>query len=285
MSTPEDITTSAEGSDLETRRARRDRERREREHEGQHDDATPAPESPGTVAPDARTVQVVSTPPALVAEGVSRIFPTPAGDVSAVVDVSLELRPGELVALRGPSGSGKTTLLNLLGGLDTPSAGAVRVDGEDLAAMDDAARLALRRSTLAFIFQAFGLVAELTARENIEVPLRLRQVPTSERDLRVDAALDAVGLAPHANQRPGELSGGQQQRVGIARAIVAEPRLLLADEPTGQLDSATGTEIMALLAEVVHERGLAALVATHDPLMLERADRVLQLRDGRLVDG
>ncbi len=117
------------------------------------------------------------------------------------------------------------------------------------------------------------------------MPLRLRQVPTSERDLRVDAALDAVGLAPHANQRPGELSGGQQQRVGIARAIVAEPRLLLADEPTGQLDSATGTEIMALLAEVVHERGLAALVATHDPLMLERADRVLQLRDGRLVDG
>lgn len=221
--------------------------------------------------------------PVLVAEGLSRTFATPAGAVHAVVDVSLRLHPGELVALRGPSGSGKTTLLNLLGGLDGPTAGTVQVDGDNLADLDEPARLALRRSTLAFIFQAFGLLPELTARENVEVPLRLRGIAPGERDLRVDAALEAVGLAPHANQRPGELSGGQQQRVGIARAIVAEPRLLLADEPTGQLDSATGTEIMSLLAEVVHERGLSALVATHDPLMLERADRVLQLRDGRLV--
>ncbi|WP_281859202.1 ABC transporter ATP-binding protein [Salana multivorans] len=240
-------------------------------------------DSPGTRR-ERRERARAAVAPVLVAERLSRVFPTPAGDVVAVADVSLDLRPGELVALRGPSGSGKTTLLNLLGGLDEPTSGTVRVDGQDLADLDESARLALRRTTLAFVFQAFGLIGDLTARENVEVPLRLRGTPPTERDLRVDAVLGAVGLAPHAHQRPGELSGGQQQRVGIARAIVAEPRLLLADEPTGQLDSTTGTEIMELLAEVVHARGLAALVATHDPLMLERADRVLRLRDGRLVD-
>lgn len=260
----------------------------------------PAPEP--TAAEASRTTEGTAAPPGetrrqrrerertgqelptavLTAVDVTRVFPTPAGDVHAVGGVSLTLHPGELVALRGPSGSGKTTLLNLLGGLDAPTSGSVTIAGEDLAELDEAARLELRRSTLAFVFQAFGLVAELTARENVEVPLRLRRVPTAERTLRVDVALEAVGLTPHAHQRPTELSGGQQQRVGIARALVAEPALLLADEPTGQLDSVTGSEIMALLAEVVHARGLAALVATHDPLMLERADRVLQLRDGRL---
>lgn len=221
--------------------------------------------------------------PVLTATDVTRIFTTPAGDVTAVAGVSLTLHPGELVALRGPSGSGKTTLLNLLGGLDEPTSGVVTVAGRELASLTESDRLALRRTNLAFIFQAFGLIAELTAQENVEVPLRLRGTPGPERAARVAAALAAVGLTPHANQRPGELSGGQQQRVGIARAIVAEPRVLLADEPTGQLDSVTGSQIMALLSEVVHARGLAALVATHDPLMLERADRVLQLRDGALV--
>ena len=224
-----------------------------------------------------------ATTSVLTARDLVRVFPAPAGDVRTVDGVSLEIGAGELVALRGPSGSGKTTLLNLLGGLDQPTSGTVEVMGRDLAGLDEAALLRLRRRDVAFIFQSFGLVVELTCRENVEVPLRLRRVPREERERRVAETLSAVGLAQHAGQRPGELSGGQQQRVGVARALVAQPKLLIADEPTGQLDSATGVEIMELLARLVHERGLAAIVATHDPLLIDRADRVLRLRDGRLV--
>ncbi len=220
----------------------------------------------------------------LQAAGLSRTFPSPEGPVHAVVDATLAVSAGELVAVRGRSGSGKTTLLNLVGGLDEPTAGRVLVEGTDLATLDEAARLALRRERIAFVFQSFGLVAELTAQENVEIPLRLLRVPAAERAERVAAALEAVGLASHAAHTPGQLSGGQQQRVGVARAIVAGPVALLADEPTGQLDSATGLEIMALLQELVHGRGMAALVATHDPLLLRRADRVLEMHDGRLSE-
>lgn len=216
----------------------------------------------------------------LRATGLGRVYPSASGDVVAVHGVDLEVSAGELVVLKGRSGSGKTTLLTMLGGLDQPTSGLVEVDGRDLASPGAEELLGTR---IASIFQGFGLLPILSAAENVEVPLRIRRVAPAERDLRVTAALDAVGLLDHRNQRPGELSGGQQQRVGIARALVADPAVLLADEPTGQLDSETGAQIMALIASIVHERGTAAVVATHDPAMLARADRVIELHDGRLV--
>jgi putative ABC transport system ATP-binding protein len=218
----------------------------------------------------------------LRAEGVTRVFKTPAGDVTAVAGVDLEVAAGELVVIRGRSGSGKTTLLTMLGGLDRPTSGRVELDGRDLAKFggDLAGVLGAR---IASVFQSFGLIGVLSAAENVEVPLRIRRVAPAEREQRVAAALAAVGLTGHAAQRPGELSGGQQQRVGLARALVSDPGILLADEPTGQLDSETGATIMNLIAGFVHQRGMAAIVATHDPAMIARADRVLDLHDGRLT--
>jgi putative ABC transport system ATP-binding protein len=218
----------------------------------------------------------------LRAEGVTRVFKTPAGDVTAVAGVDLEVAAGELVVIRGRSGSGKTTLLTMLGGLDRPTSGRVELDGRDLAKFggDLAGVLGAR---IASVFQSFGLIGVLSAAENVEVPLRIRRVAPAEREKRVAAALAAVGLTGHARQRPSELSGGQQQRVGLARALVSDPGILLADEPTGQLDSETGATIMNLIAGFVHQRGMAAIVATHDPAMIARADRVLDLHDGRLT--
>lgn len=216
----------------------------------------------------------------LRAVDVTRVFPTPAGDVVAVGGVSLEVAAGELVVLRGRSGSGKSTLLTMLGGLDRPTAGRVEIDGRDLASADLSQLLGVR---VASVFQTFGLIPVLTAAENVEVPLRIRKVAPVEREQRVAAALAAVGLTDQARQRPGEMSGGQQQRVGLARALVSNPGILLADEPTGQLDSETGVTIMNLIAGFVHERGVAAVIATHDPVLAARADRVLDLHDGRIV--
>lgn len=210
-----------------------------------------------------------------------RTYRTPAGDVQAVRGVSLEVNAGELVVLRGRSGSGKSTLLTMLGGLDRPTSGAVEVDGADING-PGVDRSLLLGSRIASIFQTSGLLPILSAAENVEVPLRIRRTAPAERAERVQAALAAVGLADHAAQRPGELSGGQQQRVGIARALVADPDILLADEPTAQLDSETGAQIMDLISALVHERRTAALVATHDPAMLERADRVIEIHDGVL---
>ena len=218
----------------------------------------------------------------LRAEGVTRVYRTPAGEVRAVEDVTLEVAPGELVVLRGRSGAGKTTLLTMLGGLDRPTDGRIEIDGQDLGALDEDGIQALQRTRVASVFQTFGLVPVLSAAENVEVPLRIRRVAPAERTARVAEALEDVGLAEHAAQRPAELSGGQQQRVGLGRALVSRPALLLADEPTGQLDSETGAAIMTLLAALVHDRGMAALVATHDPALAARADRVLELHDGRL---
>lgn len=224
---------------------------------------------------------MMSGSPALTGRGLSRVFSTPSGDVHALTEVSLEAHAGELLVVRGPSGSGKTTLLNLLGGLDRPTSGTVWLGGSELTAMSEAEQLDVRRRRLSYIFQSFGLIPVLSAAENVEVPLRLVETPGDERERRVAEALELVGLAAHANQRPYELSGGQQQRVGIARALASAPEILIADEPTGQLDSATAATIMDLLAELVHERGLAAVVSTHDPLLMGRADRVLELHDGR----
>ncbi|WP_442934181.1 ABC transporter ATP-binding protein [Micromonospora sp. CPCC 205539] len=217
--------------------------------------------------------------------GVSRTFGRGEHAVHAVQDVSFSANRGQLVAIRGRSGAGKTTLLNLIGGLDRPDSGQVVVAGQEVTAAGEAELLRLRRGTVGFVFQTFGLVPILSAAENVGVPLRLARVPAAEREQRVSVLLELVGLGGHAGQRPYELSGGQQQRVAVARALANEPDLLIADEPTGQLDSETGRSIMDLLRAVVHARGMTALVATHDTALIDLADRVLTLRDGRLVDG
>jgi len=220
----------------------------------------------------------------VVARQLSRTFSRGGMAVHAVREVSFTIGRGQLVALVGRSGSGKTTLLNMVGGLDIPTAGEVLVDGRNVAAMSARERTMLRRSTVSFIFQSFGLIPMLTAAENVGIPLRIAGKPRAERDERVRLLLSVVGLDGHAHQRPNELSGGQQQRVAIARALAVAPELLIADEPTGQLDSETGRQIMRLLRTVVATEGITALVATHDAAMLDMADRVLSLEDGRLID-
>ncbi|WP_136708540.1 ABC transporter ATP-binding protein [Agromyces sp. H66] len=217
----------------------------------------------------------------LRAEAVSRLFESSGGAVHAVAEVTLEVRPGELLVVTGPSGAGKTTLLNLLGGLDRPTSGRVVLGDDELSSLGEDALAAVRRDRLGYVFQSFGLIPVLSAAENVEVPLRLQRMPRAEREARVAESLDLVGLATHAAQRPYELSGGQQQRVGIARALAARPQVLLADEPTGQLDSGTAATVMDLIGELVHARGVAAVVTTHDPALVTRADRVLELHDGR----
>jgi putative ABC transport system ATP-binding protein len=221
----------------------------------------------------------------VVVEDVRRSFGTGPQAVHALRGVSFEAGRGQLTALRGRSGSGKTTLLNLVGGLDTPTSGRIELDGTELGGLDEAGRLALRRERIGFVFQSFGLIPILTAAENVGVPMRLRRVPAREREERVHTLLALVGLADHAGQRPGELSGGQQQRVAIARALANEPSLIIADEPTGQLDSETGRSVMELLRAVVRSEGVTALVATHDTALMELADQVVELGDGRIVTG
>ncbi|MEV1147023.1 ABC transporter ATP-binding protein [Micromonospora sp. NPDC049799] len=217
-------------------------------------------------------------------EGVSREYRTGGQVVHAVREVSFTAGRGELVAVRGRSGAGKTTLLNLIGGLDRPTAGHIHVAGREVTAVGERELLALRRDAIGFVFQSFGLIPILSAAENVGVPMRLAKVPAAEREQRVAVLLEMVGLGGHAAQRPYEMSGGQQQRVAIARALANDPPLLIADEPTGQLDSETGRAVMDLLRALVRARGMTALVATHDPTLVELADRVLVLRDGRLTE-
>ncbi|MBB5929926.1 ABC transporter ATP-binding protein [Streptomyces echinatus] len=215
-------------------------------------------------------------------EDVHRSYGRGAAAVHALRGVSFEVPRGELVALKGRSGSGKTTLLNIVGGLDTPDRGGVEVDGLRLGELGESELLRLRRDRVGFVFQSFGLIPILSAAENVGVPLRLRRADPREREERVELLLSLVGLAGHAAQRPGELSGGQQQRVAIARALANRPALLIADEPTGQLDAETGHAVMELLRAVVHSEQVTALVATHDATLLDLADRVLELRDGEI---
>ena len=216
--------------------------------------------------------------------GVDRTYGTGRAAVHALRGVSFDVAPGEMVALVGRSGSGKTTLLNVVGGLDRADAGTVRVGDAEVTSLDDAGLVGLRRDTVAFIFQTFGLVPILSAAENVGIPLRLRSLPVVDRERRVRLLLDLVGLGAHADHRPDELSGGQQQRVAIARALAGSPRLLIADEPTGQLDSETGLAVMALIRAVVEAEGMTAIVSTHDPVMIGLADRAIRIVDGQLLD-
>jgi putative ABC transport system ATP-binding protein len=220
--------------------------------------------------------------PLLTVRGVHRRFGSGPTAVQALRDVSFDVAPATMVALVGRSGSGKTTLLNVVGGLDRPDSGTVVVDGTDVTALDDDGLSLLRRRKVAYVFQTFGLIPVMSAAENIGVPLRMARTPAPERERRVALLLELVGLADHGEQRPDELSGGQQQRVAIARALAASPRLLIADEPTGQLDAETGRSVMALLRGVVESEGVTALVATHDPVMMALADRVLPIHDGQV---
>ena len=217
--------------------------------------------------------------------GLGRRYGSGQTTVEALAGVNVEVRAGRLTVVRGPSGSGKTTLLNLLGGLDRPTSGRVLLGDDVLSELSEAELAAARRDRIGYVFQNFGLIPVLSAAENVEVPLRLRRMERGQRDERVAEVLELVGLIRHAGQRPGELSGGQQQRVGVARALVARPEVLIADEPTGQLDSETAERIMDLILEVTRIRGTATVVATHDPLLISRADEVLELRDGRVVAG
>ena len=215
----------------------------------------------------------------------TREFEVGTAIVRAVDGVSLRVEPGQLVAVRGRSGSGKTTLLSLIGALDRPTRGSAHVVGLPVSEMPERELVGFRRQTIGFIFQAFGLLPILSAAENVEIPLRLVAEEPRRRDSRVRELLELVGLADRAGHRPFELSGGEQQRVAIARALANRPKLLLADEPTGQLDSHTGHDVMALIRDIVRSEGTTALVATHDPALIDLADRVIELRDGRIVDG
>jgi len=220
----------------------------------------------------------------LEAEGLGKTYTTGPTPVVALRDVDLTVAPGTLMVVRGRSGSGKTTLLNLLGGLDQPTTGSVLIDGDLVGAMGEEELSEMRRSRVGFIFQAFGLIPILTAAENVEVPLRLVKADPAARRERSRVLLELVGLRDRSAHRPSELSGGEQQRVAIARALANRPRLLLADEPTGQLDSVTGKGIIDLLAALVHSEGIAAIVATHDPAPLAIADHVIELSDGKVTE-
>ena len=221
--------------------------------------------------------------PVVLAKSIRREFISGNQTIHAVDDVSLELFAGEFVVLIGRSGSGKTTLLNLLGGLDRPTSGQVFFQGEEISGLSGKAMTALRRQRIGFVFQTFGLLPLLSAYENVELPLRIGGVGRGERETRAKAALETVGMGHRAQHRPYELSGGEQQRVAIARAIVNHPALILADEPTAELDSSNAQAVFSILRDIVRKESVAVLVATHDRLAIDVAQRVLQIRDGRLV--
>jgi putative ABC transport system ATP-binding protein len=215
---------------------------------------------------------------------VERVYGQGAGEVHAVRALALEIDRGEFVVVVGPSGSGKTTLLQLLGALDRPTSGQVQFEGRDLARMPDAELTELRLKTIGFIFQQFNLIPTLTAAQNVEVALAPTGVDGDERRRRVRELLESVGLGSRATHLPSQLSGGEQQRVAIARALANKPDVLLADEPTGNLDTATGEEIMALLKSLSVDGGQTVILITHDVEIAAQAKRVIRMQDGRLLD-
>jgi putative ABC transport system ATP-binding protein len=223
------------------------------------------------------------TPPILELVDVVMRYGTGPTEVRALTDVSLTVAPGELVAVRGPSGCGKSTLLHLAGGLDDPRAGRVRVDGREVQAMGAAERAELRRTAVGYVFQRLNLVPGLTAVENVMLPLELDGMATRAARAEARGALASVGLDHQVDRYPDDFSGGQQQRIAIARALVGTRRLILADEPTGSLDTTTGDAIIELLTSLPAERGTAVVLVTHEPRYAAWADRVVSMRDGRIV--
>jgi putative ABC transport system ATP-binding protein len=201
----------------------------------------------------------------------------------ALKEVDLTVEKGEFMAIAGPSGSGKTTLLNLIGALDVPTSGSIRIDGRELSGLKRAELSDLRRDRIGFVFQAYNLIPVLTAAENAEYVLELRKVPAAERRARVGALFDELGLAGLLDTRPPRMSGGQQQRVAVARAIAAEPAVVLADEPTANLDQATGRGLIEMMRGFNQNRGVTFIFSTHDPMVLEQADRVVRLVDGKIA--
>jgi putative ABC transport system ATP-binding protein len=225
----------------------------------------------------------VSAGPAVEAVDVRRSYRLDGVTVEALRGVSIRVDPGEYVAVVGPSGSGKSTLMHLMGCLDRPTSGTLRVGGRDIATLGDAELATLRNRTIGFVFQSFQLLGRTSALDNVSLPLVYRGVRSAERRDRAAAALEAVGLGHRLRHRPSQLSGGEQQRVAIARALVGEPSLLLADEPTGNLDTGSGAEVLALLGGLVEDRGVAVVVVTHDREVADRASRRVDVRDGLLV--
>jgi putative ABC transport system ATP-binding protein len=224
-----------------------------------------------------------STQPVIRAAGLAKIVPNGGSTLAILQDIELEVMPGEAMAIVGASGSGKSTLLGLLAGLDTPTAGHVQIDGADLFSLDEDGRAALRKRLVGFVFQSFQLLAPLTALENVMLPLELAD--RNDAEPRARAMLERVGLADRLNHYPKYLSGGEQQRVALARAFVVEPRVLFADEPTGNLDAATGTAIIDLLFTLNAERGTTLVLVTHDEMVARRCQRQIRLAGGRILNG
>ena len=216
-------------------------------------------------------------------KNISKVFRTEDVETHALVDVSLEVKKGEFVAVMGPSGCGKSTLLNILGMLDVPNGGEYILDGTDVASLSEKQRNVLRRGTLGFIFQSFNLIDELTVEENIELPLLYMKVPAAERKRRITDAMARMAITHRSKHFPSQLSGGQQQRVAIARAVVMQPKIILADEPTGNLDSKNGLEVMGLLREL-HREGTTIVMVTHSARDAAYSDRIVNLFDGCVVD-
>ncbi len=216
-------------------------------------------------------------------ENVEKIYLLGSTPVYALRNVSMAIEKGEFIALMGPSGSGKTTLLNLIGALDKPSKGKIYIDGRDLTTLKESDLTNLRRQTIGFIFQFYNLIPVLSAFENVELPLLIAGKPKKEREKRVIQLLEMVGLADRVNHRPDELSGGEQQRVAIARALVNRPSLVLADEPTGDLDSKTGMEVMHALLDTSKNQGATVIIVTHDPVVANLVQKVFTMRDGAIT--
>ena len=223
-----------------------------------------------------------SDAPMIEVRGLTKLYGAEQAEVYALRGVDMVVRSGEFIAVMGPSGSGKSTIMNILGCLDTPTAGEYRLFGAEVSGLDRDQRALLRRNFLGFIFQGFNLLPRTTALENVELPLIYQGVAAEERLIRAMDALDKVGLADRASHKPSELSGGQQQRVAIARAMVTKPGLILADEPTGNLDSARSREIMEVMRDLNRSEGISILMVTHEPDMAEYADRVVTFVDGRI---
>ena len=239
--------------------------------------AVPTP-NPSQIAPAASTAEAL-----LELHGIGKTFHTDDVETRALSNVELAIRKGEFVSISGPSGSGKSTLLAILGLLDVPTVGEYRIDGQDTAKLDSVKRAALRNRSIGFIFQAFNLIGDLTVEENVELPLTYRGLDKAERKRRVAEALESVRMSHRARHLPAQLSGGQQQRVAVARAVAGDPLILLADEPTGNLDSKNGDAVMELLCQV-HAKGATICMVTHNPDYAQKATRIVHLFDGRVVE-